>query len=338
MILAAMLALALVQEPQEWKLELERLKARLAASEAEVESLRKRVRETAPAPALPEGWRNVTPSQPTPLVPALPKARTKEEQIRAAEEARRAAEALARENKKDREEFLKATGRATPPDEPVRDAARRLEEVLKAPSWAPRTGSPPPVECVVSAVANEIGLVVISAGRDRGILEKDEFTIYRGGDFVAKGVVDRADRQWSAAKITLKKIDPRVGDSVSNLIFVTPPAGAAVAAPPADELKALRKELDEVRKQVRTLSDTLVPAWQGPGLALEEAPEELRAHLGIARGVLVRRVREGSAAEKAGLKANDLIPDLSEAELLDALQKPAPIRILRQGRELKIGR
>lgn len=80
-----------------------------------------------------------------------------------------------------------------------------------------------PLEGKVTAVANEIGLVVISIGKDDGILESDEFTIHRNGEFVAKIVIDRADRKWSAGKVVLKKNDPRVADDVSNHIFVSAP-------------------------------------------------------------------------------------------------------------------
>ncbi|HLF92618.1 MAG TPA: hypothetical protein VJB14_04100 [Planctomycetota bacterium] len=80
-----------------------------------------------------------------------------------------------------------------------------------------------PLEGKVTAVANEIGLVVISIGKDDGVGEGDEFTVYRGGDFVAKIQIDRADRRWSAGKVVLKKTDPRVADDVSNHIYVSAP-------------------------------------------------------------------------------------------------------------------
>lgn len=80
-----------------------------------------------------------------------------------------------------------------------------------------------PLEGKVTAVANEIGLVVISIGKDAGVLEGDEFTVFRGGDFVAKIVIDRADRSWAAGKVVLKKTDPRVADDASNHIFVAAP-------------------------------------------------------------------------------------------------------------------
>lgn len=79
----------------------------------------------------------------------------------------------------------------------------------------------------VTAVAPEIGLVVISIGRAAGVSEGDEFTVYRGGDFVAKIVIDKADQRWSAGRIVLKKQDPRVADDVSNQIMVSAPKPGA---------------------------------------------------------------------------------------------------------------
>jgi len=84
-----------------------------------------------------------------------------------------------------------------------------------------------PLEGKVTAVATEIGLVVISIGREAGVGEGDEFTIFRGGDFVAKIVIDRTDRKWAAGKVVLKKVDPRVADDVSNQIVVSAPKPGA---------------------------------------------------------------------------------------------------------------
>jgi hypothetical protein len=100
---------------------------------------------------------------------------------------------------------------------------RQLEEKIVAVNLAGgNTNVAPrrPLQGKVTAVANEIGLVVISIGKDDGVLEGDEFTVYRGGDFVAKISIDRADRKWSAGKVILKKTDPRVADDASNHIFV----------------------------------------------------------------------------------------------------------------------
>jgi len=74
-----------------------------------------------------------------------------------------------------------------------------------------------------TAIAPELGMVVMSIGKDDGVLEGDVFTVYRGGEFVAKVAVDRADRKWCAGKVTLKKSDPKVGDDASNHIFQSAP-------------------------------------------------------------------------------------------------------------------
>jgi tetratricopeptide (TPR) repeat protein len=190
----------------------------------------------------------------------------------------------------------------------------------------------------VTAVSPQIGLVVLSLGKDGGVAEGDEFTVYRDGDFVAKIKIDRADRMWSAGKVVLKKSDPKVGDDVSNAIFVSVPRAEtpALSKSSADELRALRKELDDVRTQVRTLSDRLVPSWQGAGVAVEDAPEELKTHLGLARGLIVRRVRPGSAAEKAGLLPNDVLPDATEAQLVQSLEGGTALKVVRRGQPLTL--
>ncbi|HXX93605.1 MAG TPA: hypothetical protein VEN81_08220, partial [Planctomycetota bacterium] len=106
-----------------------------------------------------------------------------------------------------------------------------------------------PMEGKVTAVANEIGLVVISIGKDDGVMEGDEFTVYRGGDFVAKIQIDRADRKWSAGKVVLKKTDPRVADEASNHIYVSAPRPDGTVelrtSPRADGLGPLSTEVLE---------------------------------------------------------------------------------------------
>ncbi|MBI4565002.1 MAG: hypothetical protein HY716_09960 [Planctomycetes bacterium] len=74
----------------------------------------------------------------------------------------------------------------------------------------------------VTAVSNEIGLVIISIGRDDGVMESDEFTVYRMSNFVAKIVIDRVDSKWSAGRVVLKKEDPRIADDVSNNVLASP--------------------------------------------------------------------------------------------------------------------
>lgn len=246
-----------------------------------------------------------------------------------------AAGALKKVGERDRKSLEDELARLSRPGAPVRAPER-------------------PLDGKVTAVSPEIGLVVISIGREGGVLAGDGFTIYRSidgkgpvlftdgftisrsGEFVAKIVIDRVDAKWSAGRVTLKKSDPRVGDDVSNAIFAAHAAvsvPAPVAPKSADDIKQIRRELDEIRKQVRALSDRLLPSWTGQGVAVDTIPEELGAHLGVSKGLLVRRVREGSPAAKAGLQAWDVVPNLTEAELLDAIDRGAAIRIIRGGKE-----
>lgn len=191
----------------------------------------------------------------------------------------------------------------------------------------------------ITAIANEISLAVISLGSDDGVRDGDEFTIQRQDQEVGRLKVDRADRKWSAGKFTGSA---RNGDEVrrtglkDTLKWVVQTKPLPLPSAPSAELQSLRKELDEVRAQVRQLSDKLVPSWQGSGVSVEETPEELRAHLGILRGLLVRRVREGSPAERMGLKPNDVVPDLLEAQLIEAIETGMPIPLVRQGQRIKI--
>lgn len=89
------------------------------------------------------------------------------------------------------------------------------------------TSNAPPLKALegkVTACDDSIGMVVISIGRNDGVLEGNEFTIYRGGSFVAKITINKVDAKWAAGRVTLKKEAPRVSDDASNSIFVTTPS------------------------------------------------------------------------------------------------------------------
>ena len=77
------------------------------------------------------------------------------------------------------------------------------------------------LKTVVAAWDAPNGQVVLSLGKKDGVLEGDEFTIYRGSGFIAKVTVMSVAANSSSARVTLKKEDPRVGDEASNSIFLT---------------------------------------------------------------------------------------------------------------------
>jgi hypothetical protein len=321
LLAAAGSALAQDAETDRLKKEMEKLKAdnevlsrQLEVTSAQLKELNEKIEKakTVKAPATPE--EGVFENQ------------------RARESAKLALAAIERAQRttlKEQEEVMKAAAKAL---------------MVPAPTAAPAVGVAPKraLEGKVTAVATEIGLVVISIGKDDGVLESDEFTVYRGGDFVAKIVIDRSDRTWSAGKVVLKKTEPRVADDVSNHIFVSAPRAVPAAPAPApvvtaaaqtsaEELRSLRKELDDVRSQVQSLSDRILPSWKDAGVTVEEASEPLCAQLQIARGLVVRRLREGSAAARI-LKANDVIPDRTEAQLMDLFRTGGSLPVRRRGK------
>lgn len=122
--------------------------------------------------------------------------------------------------------------------------------------------------------------------------------------------------------------------AVAPTVTPSAPAPAPLPKASADELHALRSELEAVRRQVRALSDRLLPAFQDPGVAVEPLSEEFRAHLGLGEGVIVRQVREGSPAERAGLQAGDIVPGRTEAHLLEAVRGGVTLEVLRRGRSV----
>jgi hypothetical protein len=318
--------------------------------------------------------------------------------------------------------------RSRPPQDPLLPGPAAPAPGVALP--ASPTPLPRPLSATVTAVANEIGLVVISCGKDDGVQEGDEFLLTRNAVPVAKVVIDRCDPKWSAGKVTQTNTAPCVGDRATSsrpikapgtqqrldsirisvnledaslsetllslseitglrleldpsvlltrdpskrgttfkiqdlsgtstlkllasslhlnyriaadgrVLFTLPPteAAAALADPTsaravdsAQELRALRKELDDVRSQVRDLSDRLVPSWQELGLATEELSEALRSQLNLAQGVVIRQVKEGSRAARLGLKPFDVVRDLEEPELLRILKDGGRIILYRQG-------
>lgn len=102
---------------------------------------------------------------------------------------------------------------------------QRLEEIVKASvERGVDMGSITPkktLEAKVMAVDAGLGLVIMSIGKDDGVLEGGEFTVYRGGQFVAKLVIERVDRKHAVGRIVLKKDDPRVSDDVSNAMIIS---------------------------------------------------------------------------------------------------------------------
>lgn len=82
--------------------------------------------------------------------------------------------------------------------------------------------------------------------------------------------------------------------------------------------------------QVQTYSPTL-------GVQTESLSQQLAAYFGVKEGVLVRSVEKGSAAEKAGLKAGDVIVRADNEKLTDRSDLARILRNHREGGKLSLG-
>lgn len=82
--------------------------------------------------------------------------------------------------------------------------------------------------------------------------------------------------------------------------------------------------------QVRTYSSTL-------GIQTESLGQQLAEYFGVKQGVLVSSVEKGSAAEKAGLKAGDVIVRADNERLTDRADLSRILRNHREGGKITLG-
>jgi hypothetical protein len=174
---------------------------------------------------------------------------------------------------------------------PLEEKLNHLNQLGVKTDLAPKK----PIEGKTTAVATEIGLVVISQGRDAGVEAGDAFTVYRGGEFVAQVVVDRVDAKWSAGKVVLKKSDPRPGDDVSNHIYVGAGGGRG-EAPSAEAVAEVAGS--EIVVRGRGLSrGRLVAIWRDSKFVAVVQIVEATGRARVWRGMAVGRILPGDRAE-----------------------------------------
>jgi serine protease Do len=76
-----------------------------------------------------------------------------------------------------------------------------------------------------------------------------------------------------------------------------------------ENLRGLRDKEFDVRLHMRDLPGPMMMSWRSGllGVEAESLSTQLAEYFGVKEGVLVRQVSKGSAAEKAGIKAGDVI-------------------------------
>jgi S1-C subfamily serine protease len=75
----------------------------------------------------------------------------------------------------------------------------------------------------------------------------------------------------------------------------------------------------------------------GLGMTVTSLPEQLADYFGAKRGVLVTAVQDGSAAQKAGFKAGDVVTSLNGTEVLQPADVWRGTQRLREGDDFTAG-
>jgi hypothetical protein len=172
--------------------------------------------------------------------------------------------------------------------------------------------SPIQKRAVVSAVANEIGLVVISIGKDAGVAEGSEFELHRRDECVARIIVDRADRKWSAGKVTLRKSDPKVGDDVCSESPLTPEQGKALL----EYAFAFRPLKDEDQARIAAVLVEL----ESDEIAVRERASKELVRMGGPASVVLRSLDLAPMGVEARARVEDVLKEFDRYNRL--IQSP----------------
>ncbi len=81
-------------------------------------------------------------------------------------------------------------------------------------------GLPPAVDTTVTAVNEEVGLVMLGIGREAGLRKGHDLTVFRGDQFVGRVVVEQVYNDMASARIDRKYLVDKiqVGDNVTTRI------------------------------------------------------------------------------------------------------------------------
>jgi serine protease Do len=108
-------------------------------------------------------------------------------------------------------------------------------------------------------------------------------------------------------------------------------------------------QMPDIDLRTMAIPDPLL-VWKNQGIGIEAEPVDgqLAQYFGVKGGVLVRSVEKGSAADKAGLRAGDVLtavaqkPVTSPRELMSCLRsqrrsgRPMPVSVVREHKELSL--
>src|SRR5579863_369379 len=234
-----------------------------------------------------------------------------------------------------------------------------LTTMLVVPAWLPAQGPPPPIRPLPGGSYLGIGIQEINADRAKALKLPQEAAV----EITRVGTGSPADKAGlMAGDVVLEYNGVRVEgiEDFSRMVRETP-VGRDV------KLEILRNGAPQtVTAKIGQhpgpqgfpfpdgfgfpLPDgpRIFQGWRSPMLGVEAEPLEgqLAQYFGVTQGVLVRSVMKGSAAEKAGIKAGDVLVRLDDSKVTSPADisgrlrglggKSVPVALLRDHKEMTV--
>lgn len=98
-----------------------------------------------------------------------------------------------------------------------------------------------------------------------------------------------------------------------------------------EQMKKLQRRFEDIEIQIPDVPQVFMAIRSGGlGIEAESLTDQLAEFFGVKQGVLVRRVLKGTPAEKAGLKAGDVITRVDGAAVTDPQDISRKLRALRE--------
>ncbi len=148
----------------------------------------------------------------------------------------------------------------------------------------------------------------------------------------------------------VKFVVSRQGQTHTLVVTVGSAKDHAFHVAPKVDFDRLRKDLEGLKGfHVMPEMHWEFDSWKGArlGVVVESLQDQLAEYFGVKEGVLVRSVMKGSSAEKAGIKAGDVIVKIDEEKITSAREltkavraarakKTFPVTVSRKGKEMTL--
>ncbi len=195
-----------------------------------------------------------------------------------------------------------------------------------------------------SRTASYLGIGVVEVNQQRAqqlrmpVDHGMEITLLAQGGPAARGGIERGDVVTSYNGEPVRTLpqflklvqDTEVGEKVTMELFRDGSmrmAEVTMGAQPVQE--AQDPDLVEAARQARDVMRNLM-TWRSPmlGVEAESLEGQFAEFFGVKQGVLVRSVVDGSAAERAGLKAGDVIQEVDGTAVITPNEVTSRLRAM----------